>query len=434
MALPVEILFGVYLGLLTGILPAVVAWALAFLVRYFTGVSVPGLAVVVLGLAIAGLNGGLLGLLEDTVRNSPRLVTATLVVLMMSLYAHSQGDRMGAAFPRRLTWRSLRERTLSADAVEWVGTRGEVRVEPVGEVADLEGYPPLPPELRAELRDGEWTFPADLPLGEIEARLADRLRSEHDLAAVTATVDEAGRATIAAAPPSGSLSRRVTAGKRAVSVEALLPTGLARGDEVTVRTPAFAVEGTVVSARTTGGAGPAPAGGGGPTAPGAGGDDGVEDPAGGPPATDGGEPDSAGDGPPPAQPAAPTTDGGEGRVTVAVEPADAERLLGVDRARVTVRSRGSRREYELVSLLRQAGKRFRKLTVREGGALDGTTIGEAAIDEEYGVKILGVRHAPREGRPAWVVAPGGGEALSAGDELFAVGPTDALDRLREVAA
>ncbi len=43
-ALPVEVVLGVYLGLLTGIIPALVAWSLGFLFKYFTGVSVPALA------------------------------------------------------------------------------------------------------------------------------------------------------------------------------------------------------------------------------------------------------------------------------------------------------------------------------------------------------------------------------------------------------
>lgn len=175
MALPVEVLFGLYLGLLTGILPALVAGALGFVFRYFTGVTVPGFAVVVLGLAIAGVNGGFLGLLDEAIRNSPRLITATLVVLMITMWAHSQGDRLGAEFPRRLSWRSLRERTLSADVVERVGRFGEVRIGIVGEIGDIEGHPLLPPELRAELRAEQWTFPADLPLSELESRLADVL-------------------------------------------------------------------------------------------------------------------------------------------------------------------------------------------------------------------------------------------------------------------
>lgn len=36
-SLPVEILFGVYLGLLVGIIPALISWALGFIFKYARG-------------------------------------------------------------------------------------------------------------------------------------------------------------------------------------------------------------------------------------------------------------------------------------------------------------------------------------------------------------------------------------------------------------
>jgi hypothetical protein len=405
MALPTDILLGVYLGLLTGILPALVAWGLGFVFRYVTGVTVPGLAVVALGVAIAGVNGGLLGLTDQVISRSPTLVTALLVVLMMTLYAHSRGDRMGAAMPRRVSLGRFGARTLSADVVELVEGRNQVRVTVDGEVADLEGYPPLSAALRTTLSAGEWRFPADLTLRELEDRLAERLRAEHDLAAVEARVDERGRATLAAAPPQGSLSKRVPDGKRAVSVTALVPTGVARRDEVELTTPAGTVTGTVLSARS-------------------------DRPAG---ATDGGVPpvdDVASVDPP----AAPTTGGGDGRVTVAVDREAVADLLGVDRARLAVTSRGTRREYELLSLLRSAGDRLRRVTVVADGPLDGEALGAVDLREEYGVVALAARTAGADDRPEWRFAPPGRTELAAGDELFVVGRREAVAAFAEVAA
>lgn len=413
-SLPVEILLGIYLGILTGIIPGLAAWGLGFVFKYFTGVTIPGFGVVVLALAIAGINGGLLALNDPTLRQNTSgtvVITAIMVVLMISLYAHSKGDAMGASFPRRVSWRGLRERTLSTDVVDLVGRRGEVRVEVTGEVGDMEGYPPLPEGIRRGIRKGEWRLPADLPLSELEARFADRLRTEFGLADVSVQIDEKARATVLAAPPLSGLSKRVPAGKRAVSVEALVPTGIARRDEVDLVTPEATVRGTLVSARS-GSADGAAAG----TA-----DEGSV-------ATDGGEGGSAEPAEPPV-PQAPTTTGGEGRVTVAVTRAEAERLLSVSRPKVVVRSRGHRREYELLSLLRRAGKRFRKLTVRPNGPLDGTTLAGATVRETYEVAVLAVR------RPdGWVIAPRGGTTLAAGDELFAVGTPQVLDAFAEAIA
>ncbi|MDB2238042.1 potassium channel family protein [Halorubrum ezzemoulense] len=421
MSLPVEIVFGVYLGVITGIVPALVAGTLGFVFKYVTDVTIPGLGVVVLSLAIAGVNGGLLALNDETIRSSeraPAILTAIVVVLMISLYAHAQGDRLGASAPKRISLKQLRDRTLSTDVIELVGGRGRVSVEVAGEVTDIEGYPPLPADTRAAILDGDWTFPADLPLAELEDRFAERLRTEFDLADVSVRIDEQARATVSAAPPTGALSKRVPAGKRAVSVSALVPTGIARGDVVRVITPDIDVEGAVIAAQSSGKPEPG-AGAASTVVPPAGDDADSEDFR-----TDGGETDV----PSPPAATAPTTTGGEGRVTLAVDRSEATDLLRADRGRVLVLSRGTRREYELTALLRRAGKRFRKVTVAAGGPLDGHTIGEAEVREAYDVAVLAARH------DSWRVAPDGTQPLSAGDDLFVVGSRDALDRFAEVAA
>lgn len=398
--LPVEILVGVYLGVLTGIIPAVVSWALGFIFKYFTGVSIPAFAVVVLALALAGANGGLLALTDPTVTsapNAPTLVTAIIVVLMVSLYSHAKGDEMGAAMPRHFSLRGLKNRMISRDVVELVGEYGQVRVTPTGVVADMEGYPPLPADLRASIRDDSWLFPADLPIGELETRLAEKLRKEYDLADVTVTIDDRAHANISAAPPSSGVSKRVPAGQRAVSIDALLPTGMARGDEVRLLLPdGEPVNGTVVSARTY-------------EAP-----DDVQ--------ADGGVPEQ------PAEPIrAPVTDGGLGRLTVSVRRDAAARLLDVNRTPVIVLSRGTRREFEVLSLLRQAGKQFRRYTVAAESSLDGSTIADAAVRDTYGVAIL----AARDGE-TWSFVPRGSTRLSGGVDLFVVGNREALTKFEEV--
>jgi hypothetical protein len=446
MSLPVEIVFGIYLGVITGILPALVSGVLGFVFKYVTGVTIPGLGVVVLALALAGINGGLLALNDETIRSSeraPAILTAIVVILMLSLYAHAQGDKLGASVPKRLSLQQLRDRTLSTDVVELVGGRGRATVEVAGEVSDMEGYPPLPAETRRAIVDGKWTFPAHLPLVELEDRFAERLRTEFDLADVAVRIDERANATVAAAPPAGALSKRVPQGKRAVTIPALVPTGIARGDVVRVIASDLTVDGTVLAARTTGSPEPSA---GKPAANGAGGarTDGTpsdaarpdDEPRGdGGPRTDGGrapartDPQTDGGEPLPTPPsaAAPTTTGGEGRVTVAVDRTEATALLRAGRGRVLVLSRGTRREYELTTLLRRAGKRFRKVSVVPGGPLDGHTIGEVGVRETYDVAVLAARH------DSWTVAPTGSQRLSAEDELFVVGSRDAIDRFAEAA-
>ncbi|SDQ15244.1 potassium channel family protein [Halopelagius longus] len=414
-SLPIELLYGLYLGVLTGFVPALIAWALGFGFKYFTGITIPGLAVVGLGVAIAGLNGGLLALADPSLtasENQVRLTVALLVVLMATLYAHAQGDKMGANLPRRLSFGRFSARTLSADVVELVGNHGQVRVTVAGDVSDVEGYPPLSPELREEISTGEWTFPADLPLDELETRFADRLRTEFDLADVSVALDERARATVAAAPPMSGLSKRLATGKRAVSVTALVPTGVGRGDEVTVVADGDEFDATVLGVVD--------------------GEAKKSDPKSSDDAalTDGGsDGDSDADAEAPAPEAVPTAAGGECRATLAVDRRAATRLVSADVDRFVVRSRGVRREFELVNLLRRAGKRFRRLTVREGGALDGSTLGEATVRDQFSVAVLAVRS---DGR--WSLAPRGEHRIEAGDDLIAVGSATDLDAFAEVVA
>ncbi|GAD53262.1 LOW QUALITY PROTEIN: hypotheical protein [Halarchaeum acidiphilum MH1-52-1] len=420
---PMQVLLGLYLGLLTGVVPALVCFGFGFVFKYVTGLTIPALGVVVLGIAIAGINGGLMAFNDATVvqsSNSVALVTALVVVLLGCFYAHAKGDALGASLPKHFSLKRLRElpkhfslkrlreRTLSKDVVDFVGGFGQVRVPIVGTVGDMEAYPPLPETLRIDIAAVDWTFPADLPLSELERRFEERLRAEFDVADADVHIDERARATVTVAPPLSGVSKRVARGERAVSVTALVPTGVARGDAVTLHTDAGDCTGTIVAAKT---------------GPEVGADESGADAT---PATDGGTGEA-----PAAHAAghAPVTTGGEGRVTVATDRASAETLLGASEGSIVVTARGTRREFELLSLLRRTGNRVRRLTVRADGPLDGTTLGEADVRDVYGVAVIALRH---DG--SWTVAPRGDTAVSGGDDCFAVGTRETLNAFEEAVA
>jgi hypothetical protein len=381
MSLPEQLFLGVYLGVLTGILPGVVAWALGFIFKYFTRVTIPALGVMAVAVALAGVQGGLLGLLDV---EGVTQVVAVLVVMMIAMYCHSRGDRMGAEFPHRVTLRGIKDRTLSADVVKRVGKFGQVRLE-VDEVVEMEGYAPVSDDTKRRIEEGDWTFPAHLSVAELESRLAATLVDEFDLADVSVTLDEQGRARIVAAPQVGGLSRRVPRDGRAVSLDVLVPSGVALGDEVDVDVGEKTVRGTVVSARS-------------------GGKDGDDDP----------KKDLQPSEDAPEVRSAPTTTGGEGRLTVAVGGADVNAVLDGEPRRVLVRSRGSRREYELISLLRSAGKVFDTVEVRN--VEEGATVGSIDVRGTYGVVVLAIR---RDG--SRTLAPRGDDGVREGDSLFVVG-------------
>ncbi|MDL5362700.1 potassium transporter TrkA [Halalkalicoccus sp. NIPERK01] len=326
-----QVLVGLYLGALTGVLPALVSWALGFSFRYVTGVTVPGLGVVVVAAAIAGVSGGLLGLLDPAISETPVGVVAALVVLMASFWAHNQGDKMGEAFPRRITLESIRRRTLSGEVVDRVGRFGQVRVR-VTNVEDVEGYPPLPAGVREKLEGERFSLPADLPLSELETRVRDRLRSSYDLETVSVSLDRRANATVAAAPALGGFSRRVPAGQRAVSVETLVPAGADRGDRALLWLPETTVEGHVLGV---------------------------------------GEPSEDDDRP-------------TRRLTVAVSPGEVEAVLAAEEVRVAVLGEANGRD--LLARLKAAGLRVRTLE-----SVRSRTVDPTALRSETGAQVFAVR-------------------------------------------
>jgi len=403
-SLPADVLLGLYLGVLAGTLPALAVWAASFGFTYREGLSLPQVHATALGVALAGLFGLLLVTLGQSVAAAAgpvRLLVATLFAAGLSAYAHSRGDRMAVEYPRRLPLGGFGRETIAADRADVVDDGTAVRVQVVGEVSDMDGYPSLPEELRARLRTVEMELPADLRLGELETRFEQRLETIYDLANVEADVDEGGRARLAAAPPFSGLSKRVDGGRHAVTVSGLVPTGIARGDEVTVITPDAQVRGTVVSAQTDADevAGARPS---------------IE-----PNVTDAvAEEDDEEYGPV----RTPTTDGGRGEVTVAVTRTDVGPLLRAGETKIVVESRDIDREYEVVSMLRRAGHQIRRVPVRAGGRLDGATLGRTDLRERDDVAVLAVRK-----EVGWEIAPPGETTLRPGDELFAAGTRENLD-------
>ncbi len=391
-----EVVLGVYIGLLAGVFPALIAFLFGFAFKYFTDVTVPGLGVIVVCGTIAGISGGLMGIMDPAIAESWAGITAIVVILMACLWAHGVGDRLGDRTPRRLTLSLLRNSKLTADLVERVDNYGQVEVRPIGDITDIEGYPPLPQELHERIRNRSWRLPADLSLTELEARVEQELLDEFDLAEVAVSVDRRGRARIAAAPLAGVLSRRVAKGKHAVSIHTLLPTGLARQDDVSLQLPNGDVRGPVLSAKSNGAERGQPVG--------AAGDLGTEGPA-------DGESDAGG------VPRAPTTDGGEGRVTIAVDRDELESVLRYDFAPLTVHARGTQREYEAIAVLSRQGNQFRKLVVDDDSGLAGHDLRELGIREEYGVLVISLRRGNEQ-----FISPTGDVRIEAGDELIVVGP------------
>lgn len=405
MTLLQNLLVGAYIGVLTGVFTALLVFGLTFAFMYLAGVKFPVVYAMLIALGGAGIQGGI----RVFIRNPDLLASGTgvvafLIVMVMALYAHDRGQKLGEALPpKRTLFRGIQKRALSPEVVRQIGRFGQVRIRTSGEVADMEGYLPLPDDIRTAIRNGEWTFPGDLPVHELERRLSETLVTEYDLEDVTVRIDQRGRATITAAPPSGSLSRRVPPGKQVVAMDTVVPTGIAEGDEVKADMSGTPVAGRVVSAATD-----------------------ASDENAAPEADDGD--DDLDDAEVPIPVIAGVT-GGTGRLAVAVDPGDVSTVVEKDVSRLVVRSRGTNREYELVSLLRRDNNGFEKLALRAEGDLVDASIGDVGFREAYGVAVLAIKRADE-----WFFAPDGRTSLQAGDELFVTGRKDGLDTLRGMVA
>ncbi|MBX0295792.1 potassium channel family protein [Haloarcula nitratireducens] len=89
--------------------------------------------------------------------------------------------------------------------------------------------------------------------------------------------------------------------------------------------------------------------------------------------------------------------------------------------------------------VRESDEILVRATVAESSALAGTTIGDAAVKTETGMRIIAVRRAESEsdrtGREggAWVVSPGPETPLRVGDVLLAKGTRSGAERFAELA-
>ncbi|SFC64653.1 hypothetical protein SAMN05444422_11318 [Halobiforma haloterrestris] len=407
--LTTAILIAVAFGVLLGTGPAVAVFGLTVGLEAIDR-TVPRAAAVLVALALAAGNGYAVGLpisgeqvagVGGTTLLLP-VAVGTFVIAALGLYAHSQAERVAADLPLEAVRPARRGRGLSAAALESVDAAGRVAVAATGAVRDLEGHPSLDPALRQRLETDSWRLPADLPLSALESRLEANLRTSYDLAAVSASIDERGRATVAAAPPANGVSSRVPEGWRAVTIRALVPTGLAATDTVVVRTGSEAVRGRVLSV------GQIP-------------DEGHSE-------TSASEPENR----------------ALERVTVAVPTADADPLLEADRARIVVvpgpNGGGADADTAACALLERADQSIRSVPFGRlrsrlaSGDVDATLEDDVAVlaarvgtrDREHDDRTATVEDVDR----SWVVDPDlGSVPLEWSDAVIVAGTRTTMKRL-----
>ncbi|MGZ4105330.1 MAG: potassium channel family protein [Actinomycetota bacterium] len=128
-------------------------------------------------------------------------------------------------------------------------------------------------------------------------------------------------------------------------------------------------------------------------------------------------------------------------ILAARSPEDAEAMAGVlgmvssmdkiadaaeDIARVVLKDLGV--PPELRDDLRHAEEVVTRVRIREENSLEGKTLEEAELPTETGMWLIAIRR-----EVSWIFGPGGDEVLRPGDVIFAQGPEEGVDLLRELA-
>lgn len=389
----VEVIRGVGLGLIVGVVPAVAAALVGAVApglrdqRYVRG----ALAAVALPVA-AGLSIQL-GVVATQLDQIPRATAGGIVVVLGTVYAFEQGTQIDSVLRRDGADPVERGRPLSSAAITAVDASGQVTIRPSGEIRSISGYPDLPPELRAAIQEERFRLPADLPLGELEDRIERQLEGTYDLEAVEVTVDARGTASVAAAPPVGGIAHQVPEDCRAVSIDTTIPAGVEPGDEVLVEAEGGLIQGVVLSA-----IGPEEA------AALAAGEDGDAS------TVDDGRVDAT-------APVGHRSDSAavRCRLTVAVPTTVADALLEAPRVPVAVRSRDTSPDFQALSLLDRAGHAVRVTTLSDAH-LD---VLDAGHDD---VGVFAAREPDADTPDAWAFDPDvdalapGWDAVLVGDE------------------
>jgi hypothetical protein len=389
------------------VLAGVVAAVLGVVHRWYAGTRVPeGLAVLV-GAGTAAFVLNTTAALGSALGGAPISVGAALANVatfgaagVVAAAGARAGDRVAAAtFTDEVDVRRV---------VAAVGRTTTVRLPE--EIADLPDHDPVAADVKADLAGKELRFPRGLEPAELRERLVERLRTDHGVGRIDVDVTDDGAVTyLAVGSRVAGLGPTLPPGTAAVAVRADPAAAASAGDLVQVWRPGDAVAGEVGNGDGSG--------------------DGPEEGE----WTAAAAGDDAGDavGVPDAvpSPAPERVASGEVRgvagdtVTLAVDAADAERLDDRTRYRLLTLPGEVRADRAFASVLRAAEETMAAVTVHDGSALAGQTVG-ALAPAVVAVRTPdgSVEAIPRRSR-----------VLAAGESVYVVARPDEIRRLETAA-
>jgi len=268
------ILLGAGFGLIVGTTVAGVTAVLGFASRYYTDRQLPKRVVVSVTLFVGAFHAVIvatftpsvdivwldrtafrLSAVQDwvpvVIEYAPGFAIFGIVTTLLGLYGHRQGERIAGDVPVTEDRRTDSRETLSPETVAAADATNRVSLDVTHGSDAFVGRASLSPEEWTDIESRTWKFRADLPIDELEVRLAARLRMVFGVNVTAVTIDRRGQATVTAEPGSETIAGQLSDGQRAVTIETLVPAGLESGDHVTLAVENTAVDGTVLGIGST---------------------------------------------------------------------------------------------------------------------------------------------------------------------------------------
>jgi len=220
-----EALWGIFKGIISGIIAFFAVLLLALVYRYFTNEKLSSFISIAFGLGFWGFSGGLLAILETpTVGGALEIVAVAIFVV----WGGNTGDKIAEKLPKK--------------SISLLGLRGgkpaytTIKLPNARLIYDMASKPRVPASLKAELSEREFILPSDIPVTDIANRVKRRLITDWGVGDVEIEIDQDGKVIhLAVSAKEQGLSALIPEGNVAIPIECdVIPSNLASGDIVKI--------------------------------------------------------------------------------------------------------------------------------------------------------------------------------------------------------
>jgi len=222
----VDSLFGLLKGLLSGTVAFFAVMLLSVIYRFFTSEKLPSFMGIALGLGFWGFTGGLLAMFDQPTFGG---VIEILTVTIFVVWGVNTGDKIAEKIPKNGS-------EIFKDIRHGLKIYTTIQLPNECLIFDIASKPKVPPSLKTELSEREFTLPADLPIESIIKRVKRRLITDWGIGDIELELDQNKKVIyLAISAKKEGLSVILPKEKIAIPIEcAVLPSKLVIGDYVTM--------------------------------------------------------------------------------------------------------------------------------------------------------------------------------------------------------